>query len=142
LIDSHHRIKKSIIDDLETMAYDIREEHFCSLNKNKMEDPIDCYQTQSQHQPKDALKVGGGTLSRAQEPPQDSKSSTSLQSCYYNVAEMRRMTLEASMFSQRMRSVSLNLQAEYDALRSSLCLGLSYSRDKPGGRREGFLYAR
>jgi hypothetical protein len=58
-----------------------------------------------------------------EESASSSSSSSSLQSCYSNVAEMRRMNLEANMFLQRMKSVSANLQAEYDALESGLSLG-------------------
>jgi hypothetical protein len=119
-----YRVKRNICNDVENTVHEIHLEHYCrSLNNNNNNtggvNKCDIDYSETERMATYDSQGGGG---RANEHQSESASS-SLQSCYSNVAEMRRMNLEANMFLQRMKSVSLHLKAEYDALEHSLLLG-------------------
>lgn len=98
-------------DSLENMVHDIRQEHYSALNVEELVDEAT---------ERFIERLDPDTTHKKETIPENE--SATHQSCYNNVAELRRMNLEANMFLQRMQSVAVNLQAEYDALSNSLDL--------------------
>jgi len=125
-------VKQNICDNIETTAHAIRLEQFCILDHAHNTSSVGQV---TPGQEESNMTTGEEALEQSEDEAQKSlleaSSSSPLQSCYSNVAALRRMNLEANVFLQRMSSVSLNLQAECDALEHALSLGqyASYSAD-------------